>query len=350
MSDDKIVYPPEFSTEKVEPAPDIRFTDHHYAKCFVDDYGDNIRYVVDWKMWITWNDVHWAQDDTGEVKRAIRLNNRELSEKYKSKSKEYKEAHSVPFAERIEKFAKIDQRVVIRSEDLDKDPLLMGTPAGVIDLRTGLCKEQSKNDYITKITAYEPADKARCPQFLRFVLSYADGRKDLARFWLTWAGYNLTGSIEEHCMVFAHGEGRNGKSVWNSVLLGVLGDYATTASSDLFMVTSLGKHPTDIADLEGYRCIVTTEVEPGQRLRMGLIKQITGGERLKAHKMRQDNRQFAPRCKVNTALDFLLCVMHDATVPLWTRMTAARYALPPCDAPAGTRLVGDLVIRVPSLH
>jgi phage/plasmid-associated DNA primase len=83
------------------------------------------------------------------------------------------------------------------------------------------------------------------------------------------------------------GSGRNGKSVKSKISLGILGDYATTAPSDLFMVTSLGKHPTDIADLEGYRCVITTEIEPGQRLRIGLIKQLTGGDNLKARKMRQ---------------------------------------------------------------
>jgi phage/plasmid-associated DNA primase len=74
---------------------------------------------------------------------------------------------------------------------------------------------------------------------------------------------------------------------------------ADICAADAFMMLGLNKHTTDIADLQGYRCVVTTEVEQGQFLRWGLIKQITGGEPVKARKMRQDNQEFQPTCKLN---------------------------------------------------
>ena len=53
--------------------------------------------------------------------------------------------------------------------DWDRDPFLLGTPAGTVDLRTGELREPDPRDGITKITAVSPAETADCPRWLQFL-------------------------------------------------------------------------------------------------------------------------------------------------------------------------------------
>jgi phage/plasmid-associated DNA primase len=55
-----------------------------------------------------------------------------------------------------------------------------------------------------------------------------------------------------------------------------------------------GTHPTELADLYGARFVVCTETEEGRRLAESLVKYITGRERIKARRMREDFWEFAP--------------------------------------------------------
>ena len=55
----------------------------------------------------------------------------------------------------------------------------------------------------------------------------------------------LTGCITEHAFLFAYGPGGNGKGVLFSIIQAVLGDYATTAMHDVFMVARNDQHPTN---------------------------------------------------------------------------------------------------------
>ncbi len=59
-----------------------------------------------------------------------------------------------------------------------------------------------------------------------------------------------------------------------------------------------GAHPTELADLFGARLVAAQETEDGRRMAEGLVKQLTGGDRIKARYMRQDFWEFDPTHKV----------------------------------------------------
>jgi putative DNA primase/helicase len=69
------------------------------------------------------------------------------------------------------------------------------------------------------------------------------------------------------------------------------------AAPDL-LVAKKGSHPTELADLFGMRLVASIEVEDGSRLAESLVKQLTGGDRVKARRMRQDFWEFEPTHKV----------------------------------------------------
>jgi phage/plasmid-associated DNA primase len=53
-------------------------------------------------------------------------------------------------------------------------------------------------------------------------------------------------------------------------------------------------HPTEVADLHGRRLVTNVETEEGRRLKESLVKQLTGGDRISARRMREDPWNFWP--------------------------------------------------------
>ena len=91
------------------------------------------------------------------------------------------------------------------------------------------------------------------------------------------------------------GTGANGKSVFLETTCGLLGtDYAMAAPHGFLIATKSDKHPTEVADLHGKRLVAATETEDGCRLSESLVKQLTGGDRLRARRMREDFWGFTP--------------------------------------------------------
>ena len=75
----------------------------------------------------------------------------------------------------------------------DRDPFLLGTPCGTLDLRTGQLQQGKPDDGITKVVAVAPAEAADCPLWLRFLHEATGEDKELIRFLQMLAGYALTG-------------------------------------------------------------------------------------------------------------------------------------------------------------
>jgi putative DNA primase/helicase len=70
------------------------------------------------------------------------------------------------------------------------------------------------------------------------------------------------------------------------------------ASPDLLMASQGERHPTEMADLFGMRLVVASETQQGPRLNEARIKDMTGGEPIRARRMREDFWQFPPTHKV----------------------------------------------------
>ena len=118
------------------------------------------------------------------------------------------------------------------------------------------------------------------------------------RFLQQIAGYCLTGDTREHALFFIYGPGGNGKSVFLNTLNGILADYAETAVMDAFAASAHDKHSTDIAMLRGARLVSVSETEEGRAWAETRVKQLTGGDKVTARFMRQDNFTFTPRFKL----------------------------------------------------
>jgi len=266
------------------------------ARVFAHRYGERLRFCHETGKWYEWTGTHWAKDKVAKAFQFVRELGREYTEQ--SRGAELKEVRKVSFAGGVERFARSDPSFAVTSEHWDCDPLLLGTPAGTVDLQTGFLRPDDPADFITKITSVGPSDGADCPRWLRFLDETTGGDTEFIRFLQQWCGYSLTGSTREHALVFVYGPGGNGKSVFLNVVTTILDQYAATAAMDTFTASKNDKHPTDLAMLHGARLVTASETEEGRAWAESRIKQLTGGDRISARFMRQDFFEFVPQFKL----------------------------------------------------
>jgi putative DNA primase/helicase len=284
------------SSRRLEPSPlnDI-VTEDSAAVDFVELHRDDLRYCHSTGAWFRWNGVTWSKDDTGAAYQWARELARKRAEDLDEKKRYITSKTS--FASGVERFAKVDPAVAVTISYWDSDPLLLGTPGGTIDLRTGELIESRQDDGITKLIAVAPSDDP-CPRWLRFLNETTGEDGELIRFLQQWCGYALTGLTREHALVFVYGPGGNGKSVFLNTVTGILKGYATTAAMDTFTASQSDKHPTDLAMLRGARLVTASETEEGRAWAESRIKQMTGGDPITARFMRQDFFTFTPQFKL----------------------------------------------------
>jgi putative DNA primase/helicase len=189
--------------------------------------------------------------------------------------------------------------IPVLPENLDRDPWLFNCPNGTVELRNGQLREHRREDLITKMCPTEYHPEATCPLWCRFLEEVFAGDFDLIDYLKRLFGYALTGDTSEHLLAVFHGGGANGKSVLVNTLLGVLGeDYGMMAMPDLLLSRHGERHPTEIADLFGKRLLVCQETGAGRRLNEPLVKWLTGGDKIRARRMREDFWEFNPTHKV----------------------------------------------------
>ncbi len=279
--------------ETLEQPPELPFSEDDLASRFSAEHVDDLRYVARWGRWFKWDGCCWREDETIHVFDLVRAHNRKIAATCNEGGKGLVRATTVAS---IERMAKSDRRHALTTRVWDVDEWLLNTPAGTFDLRTGGVRPHSPRDYITKITAVAPG--GTCPTWHKFLERVTNGDMELQLFLQRMAGYALSGSVREHALFFLYGTGAKGKSVFISTVAGILCDYHTTASMDVFLESRTDRHPTELAGLRGARLVTATETEAGRRLAESRIKHLTGGDRISARFMRQDFFEFIPQFKL----------------------------------------------------
>jgi len=260
------------------------------AQAFARRHNKRLRFDHSAGRWYEWAGGRWQRNETKLAFHFARLLSREASDGKKGFCK-------ASVANGVEAFARADPTLAVTADAWDRDPWLLGTPGGTVDLRTGQLSPARQGDLITKQTGTAPGE-GEPRRWLQFLDEATAGDRDLIRFLQQVAGYCLTGSTREHALFFIYGPGGNGKSVFLNLLNHVLGDYATTAGMETFTASKHDRHPTDLAMLNGARLVSASETEEGRAWAESRIKQVTGGDKISARFMRQDFFEFVPQFKL----------------------------------------------------
>ena len=274
------------------------YADENLAMRFTARHRDDLRFVNTWGRWLVWDGKRWQPDETLMVTDHARGLVREASSEILSQKLATVVA-SAKTISAIERLARADRQHAQRTEDWDRDPWLLNTPTGTIDLKTGQVRPHDRRDLITKMTAVGPA--ADCPMWQSFLNRIFNRDQDLIAYSQRVLGYSLTGSVQEHALFFCYGTGGNGKGVLLGTWHGILGDYSAIAPMSTFTATQNERHPTELAMLRGARLVTAQETEDGHHWAESKIKALTGGDPVSARFMRQDFFTYQPSFKLIVA-------------------------------------------------
>lgn len=268
-------------------------TENGLARWLADVHADAWRYVPG-RGWLAWSGSCWEPDRTARILELCR----QLSEKAAWGQPEPDRRRLL--AERtiraVERLARSDPRLATGVADWDRDDMLLNTPGGVIDLRTGVVSPNDPGLQMTRITAAAPGRTGG--RWLDFVARVTGGDTDMACYLQRVAGYCLTARTDEQAFFFLHGSGANGKTVFLDVLAAILGNYARTAPLDTFMATRGDRQQNDLAGLEGARMVIATETEAGRPWAEARIKAITGGDRIAVRQLYREFFETVPGYKL----------------------------------------------------
>ena len=201
--------------------------------------------------------------------------------------------------------------LAISYKSFDTHNYLIPVTNGVVNLRSGTLIEHSRDFYFTKRMPVTFDPSATCPTWEQALFTIMGGGKSVmvtpeeqalkdasawrcCRFLQETIGLALTGDVSEHALVIFWGDGRNGKGVILETLLAMFDAYGTKLTQNAIMQTAFEQHPTELADLFGRRFLLTSETDKGRKLNLGMVKELSGGDSIKARRMRENFWTFLP--------------------------------------------------------
>ena len=291
---------------RVKPKPKNP-TDVGNAERLIAAYGDDIRYVYEYRSWIHWNDNIWLTDENGHMSRLAKQVAKSIFEEAANEPDEKAQKKLIAHAFASESVKRLTSMVdvattepgiTISQSELDDDKYLLGVKNGVVDLRTGKLLPSTKSQMITKRANVEFDADAQCPVWENALSQMMAGDKEVVEYLQRAVGYSLTGDTYEHILFFLHGFGENGKSVFINIIHNLLNDYARQTPVSTIMRKAKGSIPNDIARLKGARFVSTTETEEDSHISDAEIKHMTGGDIVTARYLHKEFFEFKPQFKL----------------------------------------------------
>lgn len=274
----------------------LAHSDDGNALNLIHDFGHLIRYSPERGRWLAWDGIKWVWQARGGdlVREHAKAVARRMPESDKSTKSHKKSALSAVGISNMLTQAATDPAITVRIDDLDAYPWELNTPGGIINLRTGQLEPNNPEHLHTKVTNHAPDFTADTTVWDTFLTTTFPGNNELIGYMQRLAGYSVVGEVREHVLPFAHGNGGNGKGVFLESIVSILGDYATTTPSGFLMAGPYQNHSTEVARLTGMRWVIGSEINEGDKWDEAKVKQLTGGDRLTARFMRQDDFTFKP--------------------------------------------------------
>ena len=349
---------------------DAHLTDRGNAMRVVQRHGQDLRFCHPWKRWLCWDQQRWIPDVTAKTTWSIKETQRSLYKQVSARIRELGDTDDPDKKIELEKqksllnhllkwedhrritncldSMKSEPGIPILPADLNSDHFLFNAQNGTLDLRTGDVHAPRRTDFITKISPVQIDLEATCPTWDRFLDRIFAGNTALIEYLQRVVGYSLTGDVSEQCLWFFHGAGANGKSTFLGAILALFGDYGMQSVSELLMERRHDAHPTERADLFGKRFVCTIETEQGKRMAESLMKQMTGGDKMRARKMREDFFEFTPTHKLFLAANHKP-VVKGTDHAVWRRIKMVPFSVTIPDHEKDKNLLSKLLSELPGI-
>ena len=219
-------------------------------------------------------------------------------------------------------------------EKFDENVNLMGFENGVLDLKTYMFREGRPEDYITMSNGLEmPVEPHELPisidnlwKKIQKTENFKYFEKDIHKFMTQvfpdesvkkyvwrWLSKCLSGENRDQKFDVWTGGGGNGKSVLIDLMNKLLGDYAGSLPVQMLTKKRGGAEEANpaMAGTKGKRLVVMSEPERNEEINVGLMKELTGGDRIKARHLFKDCFEFIPHFKLLTMCNDLPNITAD---------------------------------------
>ncbi len=292
------------SIAKYDPAPqdpDADQKDYGHALVLSRLFENRYRWAAHLGAWMRWDGRVWSQvpeelvaKEASDALRAEYASQAAASTDKSTIEHLAKRTQETCLYARIKgalNFFKGFDNVLTKPEAWDAHPWLLNVLNGEIDLHTGQLRPHEPAHLLTKLAPVEhdpTGGNGAWESHLERFLPDPDVRRQVQRD----LGRSLVGVTGKETLSLWYGTGANGKSTTVRALQAVLGDYAAKAAPNLLVASKYERHPTEIADLAGRRLVFSIEIADGKKLAEELVKELTGGDRLKGRFMRQDFFEF----------------------------------------------------------
>jgi putative DNA primase/helicase len=308
-------------------------TDIGNARRLAAAFGDRVRFWDNEGLWYLWDGTRWfGTKSTVQLERLAKTTVARTFEIALSMQGEARKAllkHCTASARASQitsmiKLARSENPILLASPQspFDRNPWLLNVRNGVINLEKGQLDDHSRRHWLSKKIPINYLPSAKSPLWDKYLTEVFDDDQ-LIGFIQRAVGYTISGSVAEHCLFLCYGEGRNGKSVFLNILNLILGKsagYAITADFSTFTSsTKEYRNRDDLYDLCGKRFVSARETQRGVRLNEAIVKNLTGGDPIRAAAKYQRPIEFDPTHKVWLAVNHLPSV-HDDSVAFWERI------------------------------
>ena len=305
--------------EHLEHLERIDRTDAGNVAVLASITNGNLRYVLEHKRWLVWNQKKWDSDAGASHAHRYALL---VAEHYIEQALAIRDQAKAPtlddadikrltkVADSLDGWAKQcrnkarldamlglvqrDERFMLNAAELDRHTWSLGVANGVVDLKTGVMRPDSRDEFVTKRCPVNFHPTAKSPHWDRFIseiTAVPNGvhngkikpalRQHLAAYLQRALGYCLTGDTSEQVMFITVGKGSNGKNVLLDTLKAIAGDYAETIAPEVLMAAKFDNGAEQASPstrkLAGARVAISSESKEGQKLDLAVVKRHTGG-------------------------------------------------------------------------
>jgi len=283
-------------------------TDVGNSERFVNQYVGHAIHNHTTRQWYLWDGMRFQIDEKGQITQKAIETVKLISSEAKYCNEETKKK-ILKHAENSEKACRIDAMLTLSKskggipvvqKELDTDKLLINCQNGVIDLCTGELLPHDQKYLMTKLVPTVYDKEALCPKWIEFLNCIFAGKKSLIDYLQKVIGICLTGETLQAIFIL-HGGGANGKSTFLEVIRELLGDYAQQADFRTFLESKNQGIREDLASLAGARFVTACESDKGKNLSEATVKQITGGDLIRARFLYANSFQFMPTFKIMLA-------------------------------------------------
>jgi putative DNA primase/helicase len=296
----------EDTTPNLDTKRFFKCTDLGNTERFEKQHGERFHFEPTWRKSIVWDGRRWRIGDESHAMRlamqTVRMIYNEASAIEDRDIRKRVIQHAIESESRARLAAMVDLaqcRLTVSHEQLDKHPMLLNVENGILDLEMQTLRPHDPKLYLTQFAPVRFNPNATCPIWNEFFSLIFNGDTELIEWIQRFLGLCLSGLTTEQILPIFFGSGANGKSTLLNTFQSILGtDYAMKASPNLLMARGSEGHPTERADLFGKRFCSAIETESGKRLAESLVKELTGGDRIRARRMREDFWEFSPTHKV----------------------------------------------------